>query len=153
MIKLFILLFLHPFYVSVTTIDLKKDNLEISSRIFYDDLEAALKDEFGGKIDLKNPQNAQKNTEMLRSYFQKNFSLKENGKTMNYDFLGFNLEGEAAWCYIEVKGLKGNGRIDIQNKLLYSQFKEQIHIFHMNAGNRKKSAKITNPDSHLFFDI
>lgn len=153
MLKFLLLLFLHPFYVSVTTIDVKKDRLEISSRLFYDDLEAALKEEFGGKIDLKNPQNAQKNTEMLRTYFLKNFAIRENGKALPYEFLGFNLEGEAAWCYIEVKGLKGSGRLDIQNKLLYSLFKEQIHIFHINAGTTKKSAKITNPESSLHFDF
>ena len=153
MLKLFLLLLFHPFYVSVTTVDIKKDRIEISSRIFYDDLEAALKEEFGGKIDLNNPQNTQKNTAMLKSYFEKNFALKLNGKTLPYEFLGYNLEGEAAWCYVEVKDLPGNGRLDIINKLLYSQFKEQIHIFHLNAGSTKKSAKITNPESSLRFDF
>jgi len=68
-IQLIWLLWVHPFYVSVTTIDQSRDktSLEISSRIFYDDLEQALKDEFGGKVDLKNTGQTAKNTELSTS--------------------------------------------------------------------------------------
>ncbi|ADQ19144.1 DUF6702 family protein [Leadbetterella byssophila] len=147
------LLFLHPFYVSVTTVDKKEDRLEISSRIFYDDLETALKEEFGGKVDLHNNQQKAKNTQLLEKYFQKYFSIKEDGSPISYDFLGFNLEGEAAWCYLEVKGTKPKATLEFQNKLLYSYFKEQIHIFHVNSGKSKKSGKITNPESQIRFEL
>ncbi|MCD8539091.1 MAG: hypothetical protein LRY55_04495 [Leadbetterella sp.] len=75
-IPLFWFFWAHPFYVSVTTIDQSRDktSLEISSRIFYDDLEVALKEEFGGKIDLKNPGDKSRNPELIRQYFSRHFS-------------------------------------------------------------------------------
>lgn len=139
---------LHPFYVSVCSIEQSKDktNLEVSCRIFYDDLEAALKNTYGGKIDLKDAKQSERNNGLLQKYFKRNFQVKLNGNTIEIKYLGFNIEGEAAWCFLEIKNVKNIKSMDVSNRLLYESFKEQIHIFHVNIGGEKKSTKIQNPD-------
>lgn len=154
-IQLIWLFWAHPFYVSVTTIDQSrnKTSLEISSRIFYDDLEMALKDEFGGKVDLKNTTQTQKNSDLIRQYFSRHFQVKADGKAINAEFLGFSIEGEAAWCYLEVKGVTSVQKLEVYNSLLYSSFKEQIHIFHLNINGQKKSTKLNNPEARARFEF
>lgn len=149
------LLWVHPFYVSVTTIDQSRDktSLEISSRIFFDDLEVALKDEFGGKTDLKNTEHTSANSELIRQYFKRHFQIRVDGKAVNAEFLGFSIEGEAAWCYLEAKGVTAVQKVEVYSTLLYPSFKEQIHIFHLHVNGKKKSTKLNNPDSRAKFEF
>ena len=154
---IYILLFawFHPFYVSVTTLEQSKDksSIEITSRIFYDDLEAALKDEFGGKVDLKNTQQTEKNNGLIKRYFEKKFLLKINDNPSKAEYLGFTIEGETAWCFLEVKIKEPVKKVEISNKTLYNSFKEQINIFHLNINGIKKSTKLQNPESIAKFVI
>lgn len=154
-IQLFWLFWAHPFYVSVTTIEQSRDkaSLEISSRIFFDDLEVALKEEFGGKTDLKNTAQNPQNTELIRRYFQRHFKLKVNGEPVSTELLGFTIEGEAAWCFLEAKDVSSVQKLEVSNSLLYASFKEQIHIFHLNISGKKKSMKINNPDARARFEF
>jgi len=48
---------LHPFYVSVTEIrhNAAQQELQVSSRIFYDDLERTLKTEYKTPVDILHP--------------------------------------------------------------------------------------------------
>lgn len=157
MLFLNILLFFwtHPFYVSVTTIDQSRDkqSLEISSRIFFDDLEVALKTEFGKNVDLKNAAQNTANSELIKKYFENNFLIKVNGKPVKADYLGFSIEGEAAWCYLELKNTANINKLEIANSILYKSFKEQINIFHVNINGKKKSSKLHNPDALAKFEF
>lgn len=49
--------FAHPFYVSITSVDYNpsKKRVEVSCRLFYDDLEVALKNQLGQHIDVIHP--------------------------------------------------------------------------------------------------
>ena len=155
MIYLNILLFFwfHPFYVSVTTVDQSRDksSLEISSRIFYDDLEAALKEESGKNVDLRNPDQVDINSELIKKYFGRHFQIKINNMPVQINYLGFSIEGEAAWCFLELKNTGDISKIEITNSLLYKSFKEQINIFHLNINGSKKSRKLHNPDRSATF--
>ena len=149
------LVWMHPFYVSVTNIEQSRDknSLEISSRIFFDDLEAALKEEFGGKTDLKNTVQIKENSLLIGRYFDRHFQLIINGKPTKAEFLGFTIEGEAAWCFLEAGSPGSIQKVEIHNRLLYASFKEQIHIFHLTIGEKRKSLKINNPESKAAFDF
>ncbi len=154
-IPLLWLFWVHPFYVSVTTIEQSRDktSLEVSSRIFFDDLETALKDEFGGKTDLKNPDREKENAALTGRYFDRYFKISVNGKPVQAEFLGFRIEDEAAWCFLEVKGVTDVQKVEVYNRLLYASFKEQIHIFHLQVKGKKKSTKISNPDAKAVFEF
>ena len=152
-IPLLWLFWVHPFYVSVTTIEQSRDktSLEISSRIFFDDLETALREEFGTKTDLKNTESGAQNSALIGRYFNRHFRLMVNGQPVTTEFLGFNIEGEAAWCFLQVKGVSSVQKLEVYDHLLYNSFKEQIHIFHLTVNGIKKSTKINNPDTRAIF--
>lgn len=146
---------LHPFYVSVTNIEQSKDkkSLEISSRIFFDDLEVALKDELGVKLSLLDKKQELENTELLKKYFAKNFQVIINDEIVPYEFLGFNIESEAAWCFIEVKTPNTIKKVEVANSLLYKSFKEQTHIYHLEINGTKKSTKTNHPNIRTRFEF
>mgnify|MGYP006204322833 CR=1 FL=1 len=68
---LFLFTFLHPFYVSVTDINhnQKTKSLEISSKIFFDDLESDIEKENNLRIDILKPQNKDLINDLISKYF------------------------------------------------------------------------------------
>jgi hypothetical protein len=62
------------------------------------------------------------------------------------EILGFEREGEATWCYLEVKNIPLVKRIDIQNSILYDSFSDQINLMHVTVKGVRKSGKVVYPE-------
>ncbi len=157
----FIILFLHvsswlhPFYVSVTEIrqNEKTKNLEISSRIFFDDLETALEKKYQVKVNILKPENPQKINELIADYLQERLQLRVNGKPVKLKFLGFEIEEEAAWCYLETPQTTPLKRLDIEDAILFEAHPLQQNMVHVTVGNKRQSTKLDNPESRYTFQF
>src|SRR4051812_35859485 len=91
----------HPFYVSVTEINhnAKEGELEISCKMFADDFENTLKTEYKISFDIAHPKNQKQAESMVSAYLQKHLQLKINGNPVTMQFVGYEIENEAIWCY------------------------------------------------------
>ncbi|GGH62818.1 hypothetical protein HNQ91_001340 [Filimonas zeae] len=148
--------FFHPFFVSVTDLkqNTKDKTIEISSKLFIDDFEKALTAAGKAPVDLSHPADKEKTDQQIAGYFKQHFQLSVNGQKMPVSYIGYEKEGEAAWCYLQVTNAPAViKRVDIVSDVLYKQFESQIHIFHVTAGKELKSSKITNPESRVGFDF
>lgn len=143
----------HPFYVSVTELkyNSQKSSIEISCKMFSNDLEDALKKTNGKPIDLLNPKNKPEVEKLLFNYIANRLTIQVNGKTEKYGYIGYEKEEEAIWTYLEITHCQKPQNISIENKLLYDFLKEQINIVHFESGTYKESSKVTNPDSKITF--
>jgi len=149
-----LLVLLHPFYVSITSVDYNEQaqRVEISSRIFYDDLETALKDGRGHKIDLINPTDKPAIDSLLASYFRNHFGLAVNGKPVSLHYVGYKIEEDVAWCFLEATGVADVERLSINNRLLFDHFPKQSNIMHVTAYGKRKSTKLDNPERTAVFE-
>ena len=143
----FLLALLHPYYVSVTEIkhNGKEQSLEISCRVFSDDLESALNKLGRGKVDILNPKNFAQINPLIAEYIPQHLKISINGKPVSILFLGYELESEATWCYFEVKGVRSVKNISITNDILYAEHDEQINMMHITVNGERKSTKLDNP--------
>ncbi len=91
----------HPYYVSVTEIEYINANKEIgiACKIFADDFEQALKATYHTKIDLYQTKDTSLTGKQIAGYINKHLHLSAGGKPLSLHYLGFEIEGEAAWCY------------------------------------------------------
>lgn len=147
----FITLFslLHPFHVSVCSIHYagEEESLQITMKIFADDLEEALNkapyrlDE-EPYIDVLNPQDPQVIDAKVEQYIRKHFELTVNGEITEPVFLGYELEDLAMWCYLEVTGIKKVDTIKIHNSILTTSFDDQVNIVHVDYQDAIKSMKL-----------
>ena len=144
---------LHPFYVTVIEINHNTNpgSLEISCKLFADDFEDALKKEYKTTLDLHQPKDRQHLEKLIFAYLQKHFQLKVNGKPVLLSFVGFEIESEAAWCYLEVKPVTNVKSLDISNDLLYESYPSQISIIHAVADGKRKSTRLINPEKQATF--
>lgn len=145
----------HPFYLSVTEIkyNASKKSMEVSCKMFTNDLEDALKKTSGKSIDLINTSNKKEVESVLFAYIQKRLTISVNNKPVVLKCIGYEKEEEAIWTYMEIVNCDKPNTISIENKLLYDYLKEQMNIVHCEAGTFKESSKVVNPDSKISFTI
>lgn len=138
----------HPFYVGVTEIqhNAADQTLEISIKLFIDDFEKGLSQEYQTPVDLTQPKDSALVNSQVFRYIQQHLQLTVNGKQARLEYLGYEREREAAWCYVQVAGVQAVQKIDVTNTLLYNVLDQQIHLIHVTAKDKRKSGKIMYPE-------
>ncbi|MBS9523526.1 hypothetical protein KI659_05775 [Litoribacter alkaliphilus] len=131
----------HPFYISLTEARYNSDTqrFEIAQRIFWDDLEEALAGESGESINFLNPADNVTLEKMVEDYLLKNNSLEVNGNILRLSYLGFEVEEDAAWFYLESEKAKRPKEVRYKNTLLLKYFEGQQNIVHIYSGSKPKS--------------
>ena len=133
----------HKFYVSVTHINYseKEETLQVTTRIFIDDLEAVLLERYGVKTALATEEEAEFADEYIGKYLQRKMVFTVNGSIVPYTFLGKEYETDIAICYIEVPvgPLEEIEQIEIQNEVLMDLFEEQQNVVHFRIDGKRRS--------------
>lgn len=139
---------MHKYYVGLTevNIDSKKHTLDVSTKLFMDDLEAGLLKSTNKKVDLSTSVNNKEVQQLLMNYLDANFKINVGGKLLKLKFVGYEVENDAVWCYSEVVNFKGKGTVSIYNTLLYESFPEQANLMNVNWDGVSKSVRLSNPE-------
>src|SRR5262245_41739176 len=87
---------LHPIFVSVTEIEhnAKDKTLEISCKIFTDDFEKVLRQQYNTHVDLLNPKEKAAMEKMVSEYVLKHLTVKADGKPVALQYLGYEQQEE-----------------------------------------------------------
>ncbi len=123
----------HPFFISLTEIryNPSSQKMEIAQKIFWDDLEVALGNHFDEKVDFLNPTDKAKLDRQVKEYLLKNNQVTVNGKILTLNFLGFEIEEDAAWFYIESSTSELPKTVEVKNTILLEDFDGQQNIVHV----------------------
>ncbi|GAC1438982.1 MAG: hypothetical protein NVSMB63_03630 [Sediminibacterium sp.] len=145
----------HPFFVSVIDINhnVKETTVEISVRIFTDDLEKTLRKKTTGTIDLTNPKDKAFVEKQINAYISQKLQLKINGQPAGMHFLGYEQQQESTWSYFEVKNIRVVKNLGVFCSLLHDFETNQVNIFHVKANGAEKSFKLDYPDTATVFNF
>lgn len=137
----------HPFFISVTEIrhDAAKKELQVSCRIFYDDLETALKTKYKTRVDILHPADKKTVDALVADYINKHLSINIDGKNVPLQYLGYQIEEEAAWCYLQAPDITSVKKVQVKDDILYDEHAEQINMIHVIVKEERKSTKLDNP--------
>ncbi len=146
---------LHPFYVSIIDIqhNSKEKSLEISVRIFTEDLEATLKKTHTGKFDIYNATNKDIADKLITNYIKQKIHLTIDQKKVELDYVGFEHQKESTWIYFEVNNVAAFKKATINSTLLYDFEEKQINIIHVKNNGVQKSYKLEYPKSDANFEF
>jgi hypothetical protein len=138
----------HPFYVSVTEINqnAKDKTLEISCKMFAEDLEDILEKNNKTTLDISLDKDKASFDKYIPDYVKKNLVLTIDGKAVTLSYVGFEKEKESAYCYFQVDNVSAVKKIDISNSLLYDFNENEINIMHVTINGNRKSTKVTYPE-------
>ncbi len=144
------LLFLHPIHLSVSEINYnEKDKaLQITSRIFLDDLELSIRNQRKQPdLDLLEPGTGLTTEQLISEYVIKRFSVKLDGKVQKLNFLGFEREDPAVICYIEIENVKKFKTIEVKNEIIMETHDDQSNLIHVTYKGPVKSLRLIRDKS------
>lgn len=150
-----ILSLIHPFFVSVIEINYnaKEATVEISVRVFTEDLEKTLQKYSTAKVDITNPADNAVIEKQISNYLSQKLKLKIDGRPVTLHYLGHEIQKESVWCYLEVTKITDVKKLEADCTLLYDFEKTQSNIFHVKSRNTDKSYKLDYPKSNAVFDF
>ena len=124
---------LHPFFVSVTDINqnTKSKTLEVSSKIFCNDLEADIFRETNIKVDMLHPKDKLLANKLIANYVAKHIQLKLNDKPFNLNYIGYENVADAIWVYLESNKAPIIRTFEIRNNVLLNLHPEQANIINL----------------------
>lgn len=155
LIPAFFLAYFHPFFVSVTEIrhNEKSRSIEISSKMFFDDFEAALENKYRTKIDILKPADRKKVDQLVSDYLSRHLRLTVNGKPVTMNYLGYEIQEDGAWCYLEVPKVSRVSKVEITNDILFDEHESQVNMLHVTVKGERKSTKLDNPEKKVAFSF
>jgi hypothetical protein len=147
----------HPIHLSVSEINYsEKDKaLQITSRIFLDDLEASIRNQRNDQeLDVLEPGKGLTSKQLIADYVVKHFTVKLDGKIQKLNFLGFERDDPAVICYIEIENVKKFKTIEVRNEVIMDLYDDQSNIVHVTYKGPVKSFRLlrNKPLEILTFD-
>lgn len=141
----------HPFHVSINEVvfNEKENSLEITKKIFTDDLESGLKN--SGNPIFISENNDSKLQLLLQQYLREKLKIKINGKEEKLNFLGYEIEEDAVWCYIQIEKVKNIKKLTVYDATLTEIFPDQVNLVHFNSNDKSESFKLDqkNPSKQI----
>lgn len=147
---------IHPFHVSVSDIKYKEDKkvIQISMRIFLDDLELALQSYTGNeKLDITKEEDWDFIKESLKPYVLGRLKVWD-AKDREYElsWVGAEKEEDVMWCYIEIEKVKKLERVKVWNSVLHEVWGDQENLVHFRAFDDVKSARLYRGEDTTVFE-
>jgi hypothetical protein len=146
---------MHPFFVSVIEINHnpKEASVEISVRIFTEDLEKTLQKYSTTKVDMVHPTDKALLDKQINAYLVQKLKLRINGQPVAMQYIGHELQKESVWTYLEIPKIAEVKKLEVNCGLLFDYEKNQTNIFHVKSKGVEKSYKLDYPANTVSFDF
>jgi hypothetical protein len=138
----------HKFYVSVTEVAYteSKNRIEITTRIFIDDLEKGLEKKYNKKINLATKEEIPEAKDFIKEYLNQRVQANVNNKTAEVVFLGAEVENDVLICYLKIDFSEKITTFELYNNLLTEIYADQQNLIHTNINNTKRSFLLTKSE-------
>ena len=145
---------LHPIHISVTEINYneKSKSLQITSRIFVDEMELGVRAQRKEpELDILNPNNGLTTKQLINNYVAAHFKMKIDGKPARVNFLGFEKEDISFVSYLEIENVKKLKTIEVFDDLITEIHDDQSNLVHVTYKAPIKSARLTRENTSEIF--
>ena len=141
---------LHKFYVGVFQIDYFKEKkaVQITARLFIDDLEKALYKKHNKHIYITTKDEIAEANTLIANYLSEKLKIKINNKSQSLQFLTKEQEDNIVICYLKIPFKDNIKDLEITNTVLSDIFKEQQNLVHLNLNSNKKTLLFTNTETN-----
>jgi hypothetical protein len=140
----------HKFYLSNTSIEFNAQTraVEITSKIFTDDLEHAIEAQCYRYHSLY-PQTPEV-FELVKKYIGENLSLQVGGRNVVLNFLGYSVDNDMTTIFIEGNYFEPN-QVVVNNTILLDLYSDQQNIVEVRWGGQSKREYFTRDKTQFQF--
>ena len=131
---------LHAIHMSVCEITYNTDThgLEMTFKLFTNDVEQALEAEGTEKLYLGEKNERKEADRYLGRYLEKNVKIQVNNKSVVWKYIGKEVETDAIWLYAEATEIPPLKTVSITNTLLIQIFDDQANMVHIKTDKEKR---------------
>ena len=135
----------HKFYVSIYQINYNQKNkrIELTSRIFVDDLNSMLFLKYNKKTHISEKEESVEDIELMNKYLSENISIKVNGIKKPINYISNETEANVLICYYKVNEIPKIKTLEIKNTSLFDLNSEQQNIIQTTIYTKKQSLLLT----------
>lgn len=132
---------IHKFYVSIYKVEFvpEKKRIEITARIFLDDITVALEKEYKTKIHLGEKTETNQDVTLLQKYMNKKLRVFVENAEKPVLFLSKEIEDNVVIMYFKVNDITQIKNIKMHNNALLELYPDQQNIMQTNFYNKKKN--------------
>ncbi len=136
---------LHKEYYSLTKIthNPKEKTLEITMRLFTDDMELVLSKQYKKALELGTKLEVSDANQLLEIYINQQFKIATNKVDLSYKFIGKEFEKDLMYLYFEVADVRDFTQMSVQNNILTAYFTTQENITKIKAYDQHKTMLLT----------
>ena len=133
---------IHEYHLSNTEVRYNKEEeaLQITTRIFIDDLEETLAKDGHTGLFLCTEREPEHAEALVQEYLQKNLLITVDDELQLFEYLGKEISDDliAVWCYLEILDVQPTDYIGVENNVLLETFDDQKNIVNIktDAGKR-----------------
>lgn len=135
----------HKFYVSIYQINYvpQKKMLQITSRIFIDDLNEAMEQKFHKKCYVGTNRQTENDISLMKKYLLEKFVIKLNGTLKPIKYLSSEVEANVIVGYYSISDVSKITSLSIENNALLEINPEQQNVIQATIDGKKQSLLLT----------
>lgn len=141
---------IHKFYIAIYQVNFvaEKKRIEITSRIFVDDLNAALERRFKVKTHIGEDSETQEDRLKMNQYLLEHFKIKVNGIAKSIVFISKEMENNVVVGYYKINEISSIKSLSVENTSLMEIYSDQQNIIQTNFNGKKQSLLLTEDNSN-----
>jgi hypothetical protein len=131
----------HRFYTAIFQINFvpQKKMIQITTRIFMDDFNDALKNQYHKTTFLGTDKETEADVDLMKKYLAEKFRLTINGKFQPMNYLSKEIEDNVLVCYFKMNEVTKINSLTVENSILIEVHPEQQNIIQFNNNGTKSS--------------
>ncbi len=135
----------HVFYVSVTRVKwhVEEARLDVSVRIFTDDLEEAVMAEGGPRLRLWTAQAREDRDRHVSAYLLSRLDFRVNGQERELTWAGMEDALDATSCLVQITNVDRVASIEVENRILIDMFDTQANVMRFEVGGERKFVNLS----------
>jgi len=136
----------HRFYVAIYQIKHvpEKARIEITTRIFVDDLNDAIQKAFHQKTFIGTEKETPEAIALLKKYLAEKFKVSIDGKFRTMNYLSSEMENNVIICYFSIKNIPKVSTMEVENTVLTELYSEQQNIIQYSNNKNKQNLLLTS---------
>ena len=128
----------HKFYMSLTVVDhnAAEKSLEVTMRLFADDLELAVAKQTGKTLKHGQPGF----DAAVLAVVQRALAIKRaDGSPLTLTWVGLENKVDVTWVYVEAKDVAATAGFTVRDTIFTDLFPEQVNMLHVNDGRGRRA--------------
>jgi hypothetical protein len=135
----------HKFYMSLTVVDhnATERSLEITLRLFADDLELAIARQGGAALKHGQPGF----DAAVLAYVQHELQIRRaDGTPVALTWIGLENKVDVTWVYVEARGVAATTGLSVRNTVFMELFPDQVNLLHAQDARGRRALDFRGGD-------